>query len=191
MMSDDFVLKADDYRLIQNDFRSVLRKRLQRLLKGFIFLTRSNDKFGQMLDTRARVDATLLHPEYGRCGIGIHMQYGMGNRAFTIRNDQEFQEKTEFANDAKSADATFRAKIAKYIVHAYIDNTTGGLLCAAVAFTRDIYDCIDKGLCDIQVTDTELDDQTTDYLVNWDTLRNNGMWIYEFQQKRGHYDKDE
>ena len=178
------MMLADDYRLIQNDFKSVLRKRLQRLLKGLVFLTWSNDKFGQMLDTRARVDATLVHPEYGLFGIGIHMQYGTENRTFTIRHDQEFQGKTEFANDAKSSDAMFRSKIAKYVVHASLDNKTGRLLSAAIAFTRDIYDCIDRGLCEVRMTGNDQIGQTMFYDVDWDTLRDNGMWIHEFTQTK-------
>jgi len=188
LLRDVWEFLSDDYETrpqkIQDDFMRLLRKPLQRLLKGRIrFWGWGNiDKIGQQLNTRARVDATLRHPEFGRFGIGIHIQYGMGDRTFIIRKHWKSPKTMKYADDARKADATFGISIAKYIVHAYIDEKTGELLCAAIAFTRDIYDCIDKGQCDIHITGNVQFEETTDYLVNWDTLRENGMWIYEFNK---------
>ena len=169
-------------RKIRDDFMRLLHLPLQRLLKGRIRFTERDDKIGQQLTTRARIDAVLRHQEFGYFGIGIHIQYGVGDRIFVIRRHRKYPEFMRFADDARDADASFQFNIAKYIVHAIIDEETGELLNAAIAFTRDVYDCIDKRQCDILITGNVPSRQTTDYLVDWDMLRNNGMWIYEFNE---------
>ena len=169
-------------RQIRDDFMRLLHQPLQRLLKGRIRFTERDDKIGQQLTTRARIDAVLRHQEFGYFGIGIHIQYGVGDRTFIIRRHRKYPEFMRFADDARDADASFQFNIAKYIVHAIIDEETGEMLNAAIAFTRDVYDCIDKRQCDLLITGNVPSRQTTDYLVAWDTLRNNGMWIYEFNE---------
>jgi hypothetical protein len=163
----------------QNDFMRLLHKPLEKLLEGNIVSTEWNGEIGQLLDTRGGIDAILDHPKYGLLGIGIRIQYGQEYRTFTIRKQRETQAKTEFE---KYTDALVEsAMIPKFSIHAYIDEKTGMLLSAAIAQTRDIYDCICRGQCDVQATGNDQIGRATFYVVDWDTLRNNGKWIYEFK----------
>jgi len=103
-------------RQIRDDFMRLLHQPLQRLLKGRIRFTERDDKIGQQLTTRARIDAVLRHQEFGYFGIGIHIQYGVGDRTFIIRRHRKYPEFMRFADDARDADASFQFNIAKYIV---------------------------------------------------------------------------
>ncbi|MCL2349444.1 MAG: hypothetical protein FWC50_14430 [Planctomycetaceae bacterium] len=166
----------------QSDFLRILQNPLEQLLEGRIVSTEGNGEIGHLLDTRAGIDAILDHPKYGLLGIGIRIQYGRDYRTFTIRKQRETQVKTEYA---KHADAMLEGGITtKFNIHAYIDEKTGLLLSAAIALTRDIYDCIDKGLGDVRMTGNDQIGRATFYVVDWDTLRDNGLWIHEFNQNK-------
>ena len=165
----------------KSDFIRLLQKPLEQLLEGNITSTEGEDKVGQLLDTRAGIDAILDHPKYGLLGIGIRIQYGRDYRTFTIRKQRESQAKTEYA---KHADAMLEDAITtKFNIHAYVDEKTGMILSAAIALTRDIYDCIDQNLCEVRVTGNDQIGQATFYVVDWNTLYHNKMWIHEFKPK--------
>jgi hypothetical protein len=175
-MPNDFQTAA---RQSHNDFMRLLRQPLEKLLEGNIVSTEGNGEIGQLLDTRGGIDAILDHPKFGLFGIGIRIQYGHNYRTFTIRKQRETQAKTEYG---KYTDALVEnAIIPKLTIHAYIDEKTGMLLSAAIALTRDIYDCIHRGHCDVRVTGNDQIGRAAFYVVDWDTLRNNGKWIYEFK----------
>ena len=162
----------------QNDFIRLLQKPLEQLLEGKIIPTEGNGEIGQLLDTRAGIDAILDHPKYGLLGIGIRIQYGRDYRTFTIRKQRESQAKTEYAKHVNALAED--AMTTKLNVHAYIDEKSGTLLSAAIARARDIYDCIERGRCDVRMTGSDQIGRATFYVVDWDTLKDNKMWIHEF-----------
>jgi len=175
-MPSDFQTAAQQSK---SDFIRLLQKPLEKLLEGRIVSTEGNGEIGRLLDMEAGVDAILDHPKYGLFGIGICIQYGLNYRTFTIRKQRESQAKTEYT---KHVDALLEDSITtKFNIHAYIDEKTGTLHSAAIALTRDIYDCIEKGLCDVRMTGNGQIGRATFYVVDWDTLKDNNLWIHEFK----------
>jgi len=163
-------------------FIRLLQKPLEQLLEGRIYSTEDNGEIGQLLDMRSGIDAILDHPKFGLFGIGIRIQYSRDYRTFTIRKQRESQAKTEYA---KHVNALVEDAITtKLNIHAYIDEATGMLLNVAIAKTRDIYDCIDRGLCDVRMTGNDQIGRATFYVVEWDTLKDNNMWIHEFKTEQ-------
>jgi len=175
-MPNDFTTAAQQS---QNDFLRHLQKPLEQLLEGRIVSTEGNGEIGQLLDTQAGIDAILAHPKYGLLGMGVRIQYGRDYRTFTIRKHRETQAKTEYAKHA--AALLEGGMTTKFNIQAYLDEKTGLLLNAAIALTCDIYGCINKGLCDIRATGNDQIGRAAFYVVEWDTLRNNGLWIHEFK----------
>ena len=177
-MPNDFQTAA---RQSQSDFIRLLKKPLEQLLEGKIVSTECEETVARLLDMRAGIDAILDHPYYGLLGMGIRIQYGRDYRTFTIRKQRETQAITEYA---KHANALLEdGMTTKFNVHAYIDEKSGALHSAAIALTHDIYGCIDRGLCDERMTGNDQIGQAAFYVVDWDTLKDNKMWIHEFKQK--------
>ena len=165
----------------QSDFIRLLQKPLEQLLEGNIVSTECEETVARLLDIRAGIDAILDHPKFGLHGMGIRIQYGRNYRTFTIRKQRETQAKTEYA---KYADAMLEdAMKTKLSIHAYIDEKSGALHGAAIALTRDIYGCIDRGLSDVRVTGNDQIGRAAFYVVDWDTLHDNNLWIHEFKPK--------
>jgi len=177
-MPDDFQTAA---RQSQSDFIRLLQKPLEQLLEGKIVSTECEETVARLLDIRAGIDAILDHPKYGLFGIGIRIQYGRDYRTFTIRKQRETQAKTEYAKHVNALAED--AMTTKFNIHAYLDEKSGALHSAAIALTCDIYDCIDRSLCDVRATGNDQIGRAAFYIVDWDTLKNNKMWIHEFKSK--------
>jgi len=174
-MPSDFQTAAQQSK---SDFIRLMQKPMEQLLEGRVYSTEGNGEIGQLLDMRSGIDAILDHPKYGLLGIGIRIQYGRDYRTFTIRKQRESQAKTEYAKCTNAlADGAITTKLN---IHAYIDEKAGTLLSAAIARTRDIYDCIDRGLCEVRMTGNDQIGRATFYVIEWNTLLNNRMWIHEF-----------
>ena len=176
-MPNDFQTAA---RQSQNDFIRLLQKPLEQLLEGDIVSTEGEEKVGRLLDIRAGIDAILDHSKYGLFGIGVRIQYGRDYRTFTIRKQRESQAKTEYAKHTSALAED--AMTTKLNIHAYIDEKSGTLLSAAIARTRDIYDCIERGRCTVRMTGSDQIGRATFYVVDWDIFHDNGLWIHEFDQ---------
>ena len=168
-MANDLIVKSE----MLEDFQRFLLKPLEKILGGNIVVCNETSEIGKLLATRSGVDALLI--QSGRVnGIGIRVLYDNNDRKFTFDRHCVTGVCTKYEHFfMRRAIGSFTSV---FNVQAYIDRDRTCLLGAAVAKSDDIY-------CNIVVNEQTVSQKRCPqtYIVDWDTLRNNGVWIHEFK----------
>jgi hypothetical protein len=129
----------------------------------------------QALDLRACIDA-LWCPAYDSnavYSVAMRIQYGHCYKTFTIRESTTTGVATEYE---KTSNAIKSGTMFPCLtIQAYVDNEQ--IVGAALAFTKTIYECIEKGLCTRRMNNY---DGNSFIAVHWETIQNNGYEIAFF-----------
>lgn len=117
-------------------------------------------------------------------GIGSRFQKTWHNcqpfNTFTIRKSRASGAKTEFE---KREYAMKHSGIYPHLtMHGYYDATTGEILSLAIARTKDIWDCINKGYAKEQRTAYDQIGQATFYFIEWAEFKKHGYDIKIYQK---------
>jgi len=173
-MAKNLVVKSE----VLNDFHCFLREPLENILGGKIVALRGTYELEKLLASRCGIDAFLVQ-ENKIAGIGIRIHYGQNDRAFTFDRNRETNAQADY--EQYLMQRVYGAVTRDFDVEAYIDGDRTCLLGAAAARTEDIYRCM-VGI--EQANPEKMCNQTENYVVDWDTLRDNGLWIHEFNQNK-------
>jgi hypothetical protein len=126
--------------------------------------------FARDLDTLSGIDAwQIIRHRHVIRGIASRIQWTDGPwRTFTIRRSRSTGAATEYEKRREAiANAEMGALYPTLTVQAYFDQRTDArLLRAAVALTRDVFDCIEQGYATTEINP----DGNTFYAVPWAVL---------------------
>ena len=159
---------------------------IKKLLKGgeIKAVEGRDDEICLMLDQNCGTDYFQI---YGNGEKLNGVVWGVGSRfqsvwhggktfdTFTIRLARESGADTEYK---KRKLAIERNGIYPFLtMHGYYDEKTGEILSLAIARTKDIWDCIEKGHCDTKKTGQGQVGQATFYVVGWEKFKSLGYPI--------------
>lgn len=94
---------------------------------------------------------------------------------FTIRKERDSGTKTEY--EKRKAAIENNAMYPHYTIHAYYDDDSKKLLSLAIGRTKDIIECINKGLTYDKHTGAEQKGQASFWAVKWTTMKQNGYHV--------------
>jgi hypothetical protein len=152
------------------DFLRFVRKPFEEILFGDILLNGGADETGMLLPHECGIDA-LLTQETSITGMSVRIHYGKNDHAFAFRKPDNITMFTEYAEFLmRRAHGTLTPDIH---IQAYLNKDRTRLRGAAVARTVDIYRCI--------VEKDQASLQSDNYVVGWDSLHKNRMWIQEIK----------
>jgi len=161
---------------ILTDFYRFLQKPLEDIFGGKITVLRGACELEKLFASHCGINA-LLDRQNKLAGIGFRIHYGQNDRAFTFEKDRETNAQADY--DQYIMRRAYGAVTRDFNVEAYIDSERTCLLGAAVARTEEIYRCI---VGKEQVCPGKRETEAENFTVDWDTLKDNGMWIHEFNQ---------
>lgn len=143
-----------------------------------------DDEICMMLDQNCGTDYFQMYGKGEKLdgvvwGVGSRFQsVWHGSKAFdtfTIRLSRESGADTEFK---KRKLAIERNGVYPWLtMHGYYDEETGEILSLAIARTKDIWECIEKGHCITRKTGQGQIGQATFYVVGWDKFKDLGYPI--------------
>lgn len=191
----------DKNRAVMHDLRYSLaqvekaRPIIKRLMNGgeIKAVEGRDDEICLMLDRNCGTDYFQI---YGNGDKLDGVVWGVGSRfqsvwhggktfdTFTIRLSRESGADTEFKKRKLAMD---RNGIYPYLtMHGYYDEKTGDILSLAIARTRDIWECIEKGHCIVRKTGESQIGQSTFYVVDWNKLKALGypIKVWKAEDKR-------
>ena len=158
-------------------------KRLLNCVTGEILdVENQNNIVCQHLDQQCGIDY-LVHFEGLTNGLAWRAQQedpflGPFN-SFTIRKERESGAMTEFEKRKKSIEMS--ALYPYYTAQAFYGCRNKELKTLGIARTKDIIECIEKGLCSVNETGKAQIGQAKFYTVWWKVMKKNGYQVLEWK----------
>jgi len=164
---------ADFARLVQPVVSQALRGQFE-IVEGV-----TDYEVAKALDVMAGIDLWFVRDGAGIRGIANRVQRTTHNwRTFTIRKERDSGATTEYE---KRRQAILREWLYPVLtLQAYVTLDGEQLLGFGVAHTRDILAVIDAGLAGVRHTGSGQQGQASFYVVGWETLQDEGYWLYEW-----------
>lgn len=98
--------------------------------------------------------------------------------SFTIRKERESGAVTEY--EKRKIAICLDGEYPYYTIHSYYDETSKKILSICIAKTKDIIECISKGLWSENETGKDKVGQAKFYYIPWSTMKSHGYKINEY-----------
>ena len=134
-------------------------------------------KMPQKLDMLGSMDYLCFSTKGGVRGLASRIQYNKNWRTFTIRKERASGAKTEYDKIREALENDSMRPT--YSFQGYIDELKKCPMGWAIAYTKDIFYLLEKGLCYIKQTGEHQKGQASFYVVCWDKISKNGFELYE------------
>lgn len=171
----DFTAALSESRQLFTEF---VKTPLEKILDGKIFPVEGDpNPVLESLDKKSGIDAILIK-EFGLYGIALRIQMGPLYRTFTVRKQRASHAKTEYEKLTLAAEK--QALTPRFTAQAYIDPNARQLLGGAVMHTCNLLDLIQSNRCKTKHTHNDQIGQAEFFVVDWDTVKNQKLWIQEF-----------
>lgn len=167
-------------------FREVLEKELQQILKGKFEVVEgiTIDEMAKLLDTLSGIDVWHINNLRGIRGVALRIQTGDKNwHTFTVRNKRKSGAKTEYE---KRKYAIQNGYLYPYLsIQAYISKNDK-LLSFAIAKTEDIMSMIEQGFYKNKKTGKEQIGQAEFFVIDWYQMKEKGYKIVIREETTSH-----
>ena len=156
---------------------------IKQMLKGgeIVQVEKINNDVCAMLDTKAGIDYFQVYDDEKHAlngvvwGIASRFQVGKSWETFTIREERESGATTEYEKRKKAIE---RDGEYPYLnIHGYVTKSDEEIISIAIARTKDIFKCIEAGLCTRNHTNPDQVGQSGFIVVEWDTVKRQGYPI--------------